>query len=170
MSTPRPNRQLDTLSDRLRRAAAQTTAALEHLAVQRAHTPLLSASVTDSGPSSHGDHPDPTLRLVLQLDAIDYHRTAIHDAIHTLGVATDNLDEALRNAQAFRGIHDTTPNAPSEQHPLCSGGRPDLPWGDPQCGELVEYYHRADGSYAYRSDYLCAKHRKRKERYERGAA
>lgn len=99
----RRNRQLDTLSDRIYRAAAIVPEVLDHLDEQRANISAIHAHPTDAGGNSHGDHGDPTLGTVLQFDPIEHHRRTVLDAIATLGVCVDMLDRSCRDALGARG-------------------------------------------------------------------
>lgn len=96
-STPR-NRRIDTASDRLYRASPAVIAALDHLDRQRALVPAIGSSRTDGAGSSKGGHSDRTLAITVRLDGIDYGRRTIVDAIATVELATDVLDQAVRDA------------------------------------------------------------------------
>jgi hypothetical protein len=164
MTTPRRNRRLDTVSDRVYRASVNTEAAFEHLNTQRS---LVGTGGTGQQERrSIGGHSDPTLRLVQQLDGINYRRTAIDDQIVCIEKAMDLLDEAIRDAWKARALRDDVDEAPAtDDRPLCRGGQPDT-WGDPTCGAHVEHFRRDDGTIGFRSEGLCSKHRSAKRRWE----
>lgn len=165
------HRDLDTLAHRIDRAATTVPEVIDHLNEQRALVPALAASSTNAG--SSGDHSDPTLRTLLALDRIEGHRRTIHDAIATLGVCVDMLDDACRAALGYR-----TPDAapqPEPDKPLCIASKNDLwAWTEAEldegrglCHRNAESYRREDGTVGYRAEMLCPMHRKRKERSER---
>lgn len=168
------NRDLDTLAHRIDRAATSVPEVLDHLNEQRALIPAISASSTNA--SGGGDHSDPTLRTLLALDRVEGHRRTILDAVATLGVCVDMLDDACRAALGYR-----TPDAapqPEPDKPLCVASRNDLwAWttdeiedGRGICQRNAESYQREDGTTGYRNGQLCPMHRRRKERYEREIA
>ena len=163
-STPR-NRKLDTISDRIYRASVNSQAAFGFLNEQRSHIPTLTANTTDGAGHSRGSHSDPTLRTVTRLSVIEDKRQAIHDQIHCIEVATDLLDEAIRDAYRI-GKEPALEGPTTDDRPLCRGGTPDT-WGDPECGRHQDHYSLASGEIRFRGDGLCAMHRKRKERWER---
>jgi hypothetical protein len=165
--TPR-NRKLDTISDRIYRASVNSQAAFGFLNEQRSQIPSLAASNTDGGTRGSG-HSDPTLRTTVRLLAIGDKRQAIDDMIATLELGTDLLDEAIRDAYRIGTDGAQTEGPTTDDRPLCRGGQPDT-WGDPDCGRHVEHYTRSDGTMAFRSEMLCATHRKRKMAWEREQA
>lgn len=118
------HRALDTLSHRIDRAANIVPEVLDHLGEQRAAVIVLSAQTIDGSPPARGSHADPTLRVALELDLLDYHRRAVDDAIATLNTCVNMLDDACRTALAARApssLDDSTPPAERAPVPRCIG-------------------------------------------------
>jgi hypothetical protein len=165
--TPR-NRKLDTISDRLYRAASNIEQAFAHLNEQRALVPAIGSSRTDGAGGSPSGHSDRTLGTMIRLDEIENKRQALHDAIGSANLAAKVIEDAIDDAYKARAEKGDTPDAPvhHDDRPLCRGGTPDT-WGDPECGRHQDHYSLASGEIRFRGDGLCAMHRKRKERWER---
>lgn len=162
MTRRRRNQTLDALAHRIDRAADIVPDVLAGLDEQRTHINALRAAVGGTGSS---DVSDPTLRTVIALDGIEYKRQAIKDAIATLGVCVDMLDNVCRDALGR--------SLPEElDAPRCSAevlDPADAAWPlRHQCTRYVEHFTRADGTIGYRSEGLCAMHRRRADRAAKG--
>lgn len=167
MTRPR-NRRLDGLSWRIDRAADIVPTVLQHISEQNALIgPLKAAGGAQRG--SVGVYSDPTLAAVLALSGGDQHRRTIDDAIATLEVCVNMLDQACRDALAYHA----TPAAVNVPNavlvPQCIG-EVEVQGQLVRCSRFVEDYIRGDGSVGYREGNLCAMHRKRAEREQRGVA
>lgn len=114
------HRQLDIYSHRLNRAADVVPEVLDHLDEQRAIIgPLDQGSEIRGGSGTHGD---PVLRTVMALDGGEYHRRCIYDALQTLGVCIDMLDDACRKAIGYRaGQRSPLEQAQDNAKPRCIG-------------------------------------------------
>jgi hypothetical protein len=114
------HRQLDIYSHRLNRAADVVPEVLDHLDEQRAIIgPLDQGSEIRGGSGTHGD---PVLRTVMALDGGEYHRRCIYDALQTLGVCIDMLDDACRKAIGYRaGQRSPNEQAQDNAKPRCIG-------------------------------------------------
>jgi hypothetical protein len=100
MTSRRRNRALDTLAHRLDSAANIVPTVLAHLDEQRAQISTLSAPASGTKGS---DVSDPTWRTMQQLSRLDNRAGRITDAIATLSVAVNMLDNACRDALGTRG-------------------------------------------------------------------
>lgn len=114
----RRNSTAARLSDRLYRAATTIPSIQDHLSEQRALVGVISAATTDGSHGSKGDHSDPTARALVSLAKIDGKGQAITDALASINVGINLLDEACRDAlghQARREPDD------AEAKPRCIG-------------------------------------------------
>ena len=142
------------LAARLDRAAEIVPSIRAHLDEQRRH--LITISVGQGGTRT-GDHADPTLRAVMELERLRYWEGVIDDALMSIEVGVNLLDAECRNALGHR--------APSELHQLCGGGNPST-WGSPDCGRHVSYKLGAGAAVAVDPDGLCDEHRIAKNAYD----
>lgn len=150
---------LDRASTRLDRASRTVPDVLAHLTEQLRYA-TYGATDTDTGRISGGNTSDPTYNAMHRRAPVQAFIDDVQAKRAAIGKAIDDLDDACRKALGYRV-------ALSEDTPRCDGGDPST-WGHPTCGQYVEHFMRADESIGFRSEMLCARHRKRKERYERG--
>jgi hypothetical protein len=172
--TQRPrNRRLDGLSWRIDRAADIVPTVLQHVAEQNALIGTCSAPGSTER-RGVGGYSDPTLRTVLALDHGDQYRRAIDDAIATLEVCVNMLDEACRTALGYRAQGnakvDDAPALP--ESPRCTRDVT-VDGVTRRCDDEVEWWRRADGTIGYLSTGICARHRQadiREKQRERESA
>jgi hypothetical protein len=151
----RTDRTADRLAKRLEHAADIIPTIRAHLNEQRGHVSAIRAAGNDTSRSR--DTNDPTGRLVLELDRIDYREGLIDDALASIRVGINLLDEACRDALGHRAPG--TPGAASSE-PIC--------W-EAGCTDIVESKQRNYGVW-YHPTGLCPRHRKAQERHEREMA
>lgn len=159
MTRQRVDHELDRASRRLLRASTIVPEVLVHLNEQLTYA-TFGASDSEAGRTSGGDTSDPTYQAMSRRNPVLARISHVHQMREAVGRAIDELDDACRNALGFR-------LAESHDTPTCDGGDPST-WGHAECGQYVEHFTRADGSTGFRSELLCARHRKRKQRYEAG--
>lgn len=116
MTTRRRNQRAEQLANRLHRNATTIPNIQDHLNEQRAHITTIAATKTDGSHSTKGDISDPTQRTALELDRIDNHQRAINDALASIEIGINLLDEACR---AALGHHTRTDS--HEPRPRCIG-------------------------------------------------
>ena len=150
---------LDRAANRLERASTAVPDVLAHLSEQLRYA-TFGASDSEAGRISGGSMSDPTYDAMHRRAPVQAYIDDVQAKRAAIGKAIDALDDACRKALGYRV-------ALTEDTPRCDGGDPST-WGHPTCGQYVEHFARADGSTGFRSEMLCARHRKRKERYERG--
>ena len=138
----RSHRETDILARRLERAAQVIPTIFDHLNEQRANITTMSSGAGEGG-GSKGDHSDPTLRTVSELDSINLHQRAIDDQVHCVHVAVNLLDEACRNALGKRAAYE-----PSLVERICNRAT---------CNRHVSYRLGDDGGTTL--DDLCDVHR-----------
>lgn len=112
-----PTRACDTAARRLDRAVTVIPGVLDHLDEQRSHISTLAAARADSTGGQRGTHADPPARVYLVIDQIDRKRGRITDAIQSIWIAIDNLDDACRDALGHRVTSDDL----DESKPRCIG-------------------------------------------------
>jgi hypothetical protein len=97
------NRDLDLLAHRLDRAANTVPDVMDHLDEQRANIAVIAAQdISHGGGYSVGYSANPTLSAVTQLAAVEYRRQTIRDAIATMAVCVNMLEQECRQALAYR--------------------------------------------------------------------
>lgn len=156
----RIDHDLDRMAYRLARASTTLPAVIDHLNEQLMYA-TYGTSDSDSGRTSGGDTSDPTVAAVFRRDPLTNLKLDVIARRKAVGDAIDALDDVCRTALGYR-------RAEAEATPTCAGGDPST-WGTAGgCGRYVEHFERADGTVGFRHEMLCAMHRKRKERHERG--
>ena len=143
-------KQLQTLNERFRLITLLVPNAIDHLNNQIQDIVSLKAAAI-SGSRSKNSISDPTGDASGRISHATVQLTVLYEALSSITTQIDRIDTVLQST-------------PKKQHnePRCQGGTP--PWGDRQCGELVEYYQRNDGTVEYRAHGLCGKHRRRRDR------
>lgn len=151
----RRNRDADNLSTRLDRAADVIPSVEDHLNEQRA----LVGGITSrsDGGRQRGTHSDPTGSALAKLADLDIKRQAIVDALGSINVGVRLLEEACADALRTRA-RPAERSEPSAGEPTCAGGDPST-WGDPTCGELVNWTLGDNGHVSHDRDKLCLRHR-----------
>lgn len=146
------NRDADILARRLERAAEVIPSVLNHLNEQRSQIALAGHS---SGGRQRGTHADPVGQTIAKISTIDLHETEILDALASIKVGANILEQACASALRTRAAR---PERPTDDEPLCRGGDA-ATWGDRTCGELVLWNLTGNGHVSYDRDGLCARHR-----------
>lgn len=159
MTARRVDHELDRAAWRLQRASNTVPEVLVHLQEQLLFA-TFGASDSEAGRVAGGDMSDPTYQAMSRRDPVVALERRVYAARKAISDAIDELDDACRAALGMRV-------AQAEQTPTCDGGDPSS-WGDPTCGQYVEHYTREDGSTGFRAEGLCARHRKRRQRYLSG--
>lgn len=140
------DRNARTLADRLDRAATIIPTIRNHLNEQRRNLNHL-RSTNHDGTRNHGPT-DPTARYVIDLHRIDTLEGYIDDALASIRVGVNLLDEACHKALGHR----TPTTAPTD--PICHVAG---------CSDFVASYRLRDGTVRFRmsGDHagLCPRHR-----------
>ena len=114
----RRNSTAARLSDRLYRASNTIPGIEDHLDEQRALIGIVGAAKTDGSHGSKGDHGDPTARALLELDKVETKRAAIRDALASINIGINLLDDACRHALGHQARREPTDD---EAKPRCIG-------------------------------------------------
>jgi hypothetical protein len=115
----RRNSTAARLSDRLYRASTTIPSIQDHLGEQRALVGIISAATTDGSHGSKGDHSDPTARALVDLVKIEGKGQAITDALASINIGINLLDEACRDALGYQARRE--PADDEEAKPRCIG-------------------------------------------------
>lgn len=164
--TLRRNRDADALSFRLERAATRIPEVFAHLDEQRAMA--MQSSGSGGGGRQPGTYSDPTAGMVAKLDAIELQRRTILDALASIGVGVNILDEACRDALGVRAqpAEQSAPAPAADAEPKCGGGDPST-WGDPTCGQIADWRITDSGHVSYNRDGLCPRHVAKRDEWRR---
>lgn len=163
MTQRRRDHQLDRYSFRLGKAADIVPEIRQHLAEQRHFARFGHRSGGDGG-RQIGTHSDPTLRIMMAIADVNEREDYIDDAIATLKVAIDMLEQYCRSALGYRTPADERPD--DERTKFEQDGEPICHVSN--CDQPVSSFPRTDNTLGYRmtGDYggMCDAHRARARR------
>lgn len=150
MTRRRLDRTTQRLAERLDRAAEIIPNVRTHLDEQRRHIAIIAAAAAGGTGRQPGTHADPTARAAHQLAHLHRLEGYIDDALASINVGINLLDEACRNALGHRAPEPVIPEAS-----VCYIAG---------CDSYVETWTTTAGRTVERTDGLCVRHRKQLQR------